>query len=47
MKKLHGVLHTMQWIKFHGLPDFAQSLIQRGGTNTKLGDHNTSKSHNP
>ena len=32
---------------FHGLPDVELSLPQREGSNTKLGDHDTSKSHKP
>lgn len=35
MKNLHG----MQWVIFHGLPDFASSPPWRGGPNTKLGDY--------
>ena len=38
MKHLLG----MKWIMFHGLPDFVSSPPQRGGPNTKLGDHDTS-----
>ena len=40
----HGVLHGMEWITFHSLPDFALSPPQRGGSQTKPGDHGTSKS---
>jgi hypothetical protein len=47
MKNLPGVLHGMQWILIHGLPDFASSPPQRGGSNTILGDHDISTSHNP
>jgi hypothetical protein len=32
---------------FHALPDFESSPPQREGSNTKLGDHDTSKSHKP
>ena len=31
----------MEWIMFHGLPNFASSLPLRGGSNIKLGDHDT------
>jgi hypothetical protein len=40
------VLHGMRLI-FHSLPDFASSPPQRGGSKSKLGDHDTSKLHNP
>ena len=33
--------------KFHGLPDFVVSPPQKGGSNTKPGDHATLESHNP
>ena len=33
MKNVHGVLHGMQWIMFHGLVDFASSQPQRFGSN--------------
>ena len=42
---LQEVLHGMQWIRFHGGPKFVSSPPQRGGSNTKLGDYNTSKFH--
>jgi hypothetical protein len=32
----------MQWKMFHGQLDFASSPRQRGGSNTKPGDHATS-----
>ena len=44
---LNGVLHGMQWIIVYGLPSFVSSAPHGGGLNTKLGDHDTSKSHNP
>jgi hypothetical protein len=37
----------MQWIAFHGLPDFETGPPQRGGSNTRPGDHDTSLSHSP
>ena len=33
MQNLHGVLHGMKWIGFHGLLDFASSPVRRGGSN--------------
>ena len=46
MKNIRGVLHAMQWINMsHGLQNFVSSQTQRGGSNTKLWDHGTSKSH--
>jgi hypothetical protein len=44
VNNLYGVLHVMQWIMFHGVPDFASSPPQQSGSNTKPGDHDTSKS---
>ena len=41
MNKLHGVPYGRKWIMFDGLLDFASSPPQRGGSNTKLGDHDT------
>ena len=38
--------HALQWMMFHGLPDFVSSPSQRCGSNTELRDHNTSKPHN-
>ena len=45
MQNLHGILHGMQWIIFHGLPDSTSCPPQRGGSNTKLRDRDISKSH--
>lgn len=40
-------LHGMQWMMFYGLPGFVSSPPRKGGSNTKSGDHDTSKSrHN-
>ena len=36
----------MQWMIFNGLLDFASDPSQRGGSNTKLGDHATSNPYN-
>ena len=47
MINLPRVLHGMQQIKIHGLPDFPSSPPQRGGFNANLGDHDISTSHNP
>lgn len=46
---LQRILHDMEvlWIMVHGLSSFASNLRSRGGSNTKLGDHETLKSHNP
>ena len=44
---LQKVLHGMWWRMFCGIPDFVSSPPRRGGSNTKLGDHDNSKSHNP
>ena len=45
MNNLHGVLHGVQWLKFHCLPEFASSRL-RDGSNTRQGDHGAAKSHN-
>lgn len=42
MGDLHGAVQYMQLRLIHGLLDFASSLSQRDGFNTKLGDHDTS-----
>ena len=48
IKELHGVLHGMQWIMFHGLLYFCvMPTLKRVGSNWKPGDHDTPKSHNP
>jgi hypothetical protein len=47
MKHLHGDPGGMAWIMYHDVPDFVTSPPQRGGFNTKLTDHDTSKSSEP
>ena len=32
---------------FEDIPDFSSTPPQKGGSNTKVGDHDTSKSHDP
>jgi hypothetical protein len=32
MKNSHGILRGMEWIMFHGLPNFALDLPQRDGS---------------
>ena len=44
---MESYIHGMQWIMFHGLSDFASSPVQRSGSNTKEGDHDYLKSHDP
>ena len=43
----HGVVHTMHWILYCGLLDFASTSHQRGGSKTKPGENDTLKSHYP
>ena len=48
LKILHGVLHGLQWIMLYSLSDLVSSSCQRDcGSNTKLGDHDTTNSYNP
>lgn len=47
MERLHGNLWDTKWISIYGLLGFASSPFQMGGTNTKSGDHDMSKSHFP
>ena len=45
-KSLHGFLHGIKWIMFHGHLDYFQQPLPGGRYNTKLGDHGTLNSHN-
>ena len=47
MKYLHGDPDCMGWIKFRDVPDFVTRPPQKGGFNTKLIDHDTSKISKP
>ena len=46
MQSLHGYLHDIQWIMFHGHLHYLQKPSFGGRSNTKSGDHGTLKSHN-
>lgn len=37
MENIHGVLHDIKWIKFHGLLDIALGPSKRGGSDAKVG----------
>ena len=39
MYSLHGFLHGIEWIMFHGHLDYSQKPLLGGKPNTKLGDH--------
>jgi hypothetical protein len=41
LKSLHGFLHGLKWIMFHGHLDYFQKPLLGGRPNTKLGDHGT------
>jgi hypothetical protein len=45
-KSLHGVLHGIKWIMFHGHLDCFQKPPLGGSSNTKPGDHGTPNTHN-
>ena len=45
-KSLHGFLHGIEWIMFHGHLDYFQKPPLGGRSNIKLGDHNTQNTHN-
>ena len=47
MKYLNGDPDGMGWTMFHDVPAFVTSPPQRGGFNTKLIDHDTSKTSKP
>ena len=46
MWSLHGFLHGIEWIMFHGHLDCFQKSPLGGKSNTKLGDHGTLNAHN-
>jgi hypothetical protein len=46
MESLHGFLHGIKWIMFHGHLDYLQKPPLGGRPNTKLGDHGTLNAHN-
>ena len=46
IQSLHGFVHDIKWIVFHGhLDDYFQKPPLEGGLNTKSGDHGNPKSH--
>ena len=45
-KSLHGFLHRIEWIMFHGHLDYFQKPPLEGRPNTKPGDHGTPNAHN-
>ena len=46
MSSLHGFLHGIEWITFHGHLDYFQKSPLGGRPNTKLRDHGTPNAHN-
>ena len=47
MLSLHGFLHGIEWVMFHGHLDCFQEPYLGGGLNAKrLGDHGTPNAHN-
>jgi hypothetical protein len=46
MQSLHGFLHGIEWIMFHGHLDYFQQPPLGGRPNTKLGDHGTPNAYN-
>ena len=46
MWSLHGFLHGIKWIVFHGHVDCFQKPPLGGKPNTKPGDHATPNAHN-
>jgi hypothetical protein len=46
MSSLHGFLHDIEWIMFHGHLDHLKKRPLGGRPNTKLGDHSTLNIHN-
>jgi hypothetical protein len=46
MVSLHGFLHDIEWIMFHGHLNFFQKLLSRGRPNTKLDNLGTLNAHN-
>ena len=46
MQSLHGFLHGIEWIMFHGHLEYFQKLFFGGKPSTKLvGDHGTLNAH--
>jgi hypothetical protein len=45
-KSLHGFLHGIEWIMFHGHLDCFQKPLLGGEPNTKPGDHGNPNAHN-
>jgi hypothetical protein len=43
---MHGFLHGIEWIMFHGHLDYFQKPLLGGRPNTKPGDHGTPNAHN-
>jgi hypothetical protein len=46
MESLHGFLHGIKWIMFHGHLDYFRKPTLGGRPNTKPGDHGTPSTHN-
>ena len=46
MSSLHGFMHGIEWIMFHGHLDYFQKLSLGGRLITKPGDHGTMNPHN-
>jgi hypothetical protein len=46
MKSLHGFLHGIEWIMFHGHLYYFQKPPLGGRSNTKPGDYDTPNTHN-
>ena len=46
MLSLHGFLHGIKWIMFHGHLDYFQKSLLGGRSNTKPGDHGILNVHN-
>jgi hypothetical protein len=46
MRRLHGFLHGIEWIMFHGHLDYFQKPPLGGRPNTKSRDHGTPNAHN-
>jgi hypothetical protein len=46
MKMLHGLLHAIQWIMFHGHLDYFPKPSFGSKSNTKSGDHGIPNAHN-
>ena len=46
MQSLHGFLHGIKWMVFHGHLDYFQKPPLGGSPNTKPGDHGAPSAHN-